>query len=167
MKNVTASVDLPCSPDTFWRVFLDEEYTRTLYLDALQFKNVTILAKTDTTRRILVVPKVNLPGPIAKLIGDAFAYEEHGTLDRANNLWSWRMVQPGGKRELVSTRGTTRLVSTGEKSCRRTDDVTAEGKVFGLGGIIESSVEKELHASWAKEWPHLKRWIEKVQAQAG
>jgi hypothetical protein len=163
MKTVTASVDLPCTPDAFWRVFFDDEYTRTLYLEALGFKSVTILSKTENTRKILVSPKVNLPGPLAKLIGDAFAYEEHGTLDRASNVWSWRMVPPNGKRELVTTRGTTRIVSTGEKSCRRTDEVVTEGKVFGLGGLIESSVEKELHSSWSKEWPHLRRWIEKTQ----
>jgi hypothetical protein len=158
MKTVTASALVPCSAETFWSVFLDERYTRALFLDELGFKELEILELTPTARKIRVVPKVNLPGPLQKLVGDSFGYEEHGTLDRARNEWTWRMVP---RKEIIATRGKVRIDPIGGDQCRRNDEVTIEGKIFGLGGIIESTAEKEVRASSAKELAFLVRWLEK------
>jgi hypothetical protein len=160
MKTVTASNVLPCSAETLWKVFFDERFTRTLFLEVLQFKELTVLELTETTRKIRLVPRVNLPAVLQKLVGDSFAYEEHGTLDRANNLWSWRMVP---RKEIVATRGTVRVEPDGEGRCRRHDEVVIEGKIFGVGGLIESTAEKEVRASWTKELAFLNQWLEKLK----
>src|SRR2546423_5656554 len=94
MRTVTESVVLPCSAEAFWKLFLDEKYMRELFMDVLEFKDFTLLELTLTTRKLRAVPKMKLPAVIDKLVGDTFAYEEHGTLDRAKNEWTWRMVQP-------------------------------------------------------------------------
>ncbi len=166
MKTVTKSFNLPCTVESFWRVFLDEKYSRALYLDELKFKGFTVLELTGSSRKVKIVPKINLPGVLEKLIGESFAYEEHGTLDRAQNQWTWRMVQPGGKskKEIVTTRGTIRVEATPDGKCRRTDEVVIEAKLFGLGGLIESTVEKELHSAWSKEIAFLTSWLEKPGA---
>ena len=117
-----------------------------------------ILERTDATRKIRAVPKLKLPAVLDKLVGDTFAYEEHGTLDRARNEWTWRMVP---RKEIVATRGTLRVEAAGDNQCRRFDEVIIEGKIFGVGGIIESTAEKEVRASWAKELAFLTRWLEK------
>jgi hypothetical protein len=160
MKTVSTTAVLPCTPETFWKVFLDESYTRTLFLDELQFKEFTVLELTETSRKIRVVPKVNLPGVLQKLVGESFAYEEHGTLDRARNEWTWRMLP---RKEIVATRGTVRLEPLGEGQCRRSDEVVVEGKIFGVGGLIESTAENEVRASSAKELAFLNRWLEKLK----
>src|SRR6185369_13331599 len=141
MKTVTNSTVLPCSADTFWKTFLDERYTRTLFLDELRYKSVDFLELTDSARKLRVSPNINLPGVVQKLVGDTFSYEEHGTLDRARNEWSWRMIP---KKELVATRGKVRIEPMGDGQCRRHDEVIVEGKIFGLGGVIESTAEKEI-----------------------
>jgi hypothetical protein len=161
MKTVIATALLPCTPERFWSTFLDERYTRALFLDELHFKELTVLELTDSSRKIRVVPNVNLPGPLQKLIGDSFAYEEHGTLDRARNEWSWRMLP---RKEIIATRGKVRIEPAGDGQCRRHDEVVVEGKIFGLGGIIESTAEKEVRASSAKELALLLRWLEKPKA---
>jgi Protein of unknown function (DUF2505) len=161
MKTVTATAVLPCTPDTFWKIFLDERFTRALFIDELQFKELTVLELTDSARKIRVVPKVNLPGALQKLVGDSFAYEEHGTLDRAKNEWSWRMVP---RKEIIATRGKTRVEPVGDGQCRRSDEVTIEGKIFGLGGIIESTAEKEVRNSSQKELALFTRWLEQHKA---
>lgn len=158
MKTVTGTALVPCTPETYWKVFLDERYARALFLDELQFKELTVLEQTDTTRKIRVVPKLNLPGVLQKAVGDSFAYEEHGTLDRARNEWTWRMVP---RKEIVATRGKLRLEPAGDGQCRRHDEVIIEGKIFGVGGLIESTAEKEIRASWAKELAFLTRWLER------
>lgn len=171
MKTSTASVSLPCTPEVFWRVYLDPAYVRALYLGELGYKAFDVLEVTDSSRKLRVVPKLNMPAPIESLLGDSFAYEDHGTLDRARNVWTWRMVQPAvldpkakPRRDVVTTRGTVRVEATGDRQCRRTDELVIESKIFGLGGLIESSAEKEARAAWAKEFPFLTRWIEKLGA---
>lgn len=164
MKQATASVSLSCTPEAFWRLFLSPEYARALYLGELGYRGLEVLETTETSRKLRVVPKLNLPGPIASLIGDSFAYEDHGELDRARNLWTWRMVQPavlapGAKprKNVVTTSGTLRIEPVSEGSCRRIDTLNIEAHIFGLGGVIESTAEKEAQAAWVKEFDFLKR----------
>jgi hypothetical protein len=156
MKTVTGSADLPCSAETFWKVFFDERYTRSLFLDELEFSDFALIELTETTRKIRLQPK--LPGVLKKLVGDSFAYEEHGSFDRARNEWTWRMVP---KKEIVATRGKVRVEPLAGGNCRRHDEVVIEGKMFGVGGLIESTAEKEVRASFGKELAFFQRWLEK------
>ena len=39
--------------------------------------------------------------------------------------------------------GTVRIEPSGDGHCRRTDQFTVEAKIFGLGGLIESSIEDD------------------------
>jgi hypothetical protein len=161
MKTVTGSVLLPCSAETFWKLFFDESYNRALYLEELQYKEYSVLEQSETSRKLRIVPKVSLPAPLQKLVGDSFAYEEHGTLERERNQWSWRMVP---RKEIVATRGTVRIEPISDTQCRRHDEVIIEGKIFGLGGLIESTAEKEVRASSAKEVAFLTRWLKKQES---
>ncbi len=161
MKTITNSAVVPCSAERFWSVFLDEKYTRALLVETLGFREVGVLELTDRSRKLRVVPKINLPGALQKLVGDSFAYEEHGTLDRGKNEWTWRMVP---KKEIIATRGKTRVEAVGDGQCRRSDEVTIEGRIFGLGGIIESTAEKEVRASSQKELALFTRWLEQHKA---
>lgn len=162
MKTVSESAVLPCTPDAFWKLFLDESYMKALFLECLGMKEFAVLELGDSGRKIRAVPKLNLPAVLQKLIGDSFAYEEHGTLDRARNLWTWKMVQPakaGGKPQkgIVSTQGKMRVEDAGDGQIRRIDEATIEAHVFGIGGMIESTVEKEVRAAWAKEYAFVRK----------
>jgi len=166
MKTSTVSAALPCTPDSVWASFFDESYLRALYLDELESRAFDVLELTDTSRKLRIVPKMKLPAPVAKLIGDSFAYEEHGTLDRARSEWTWRMVQPTNlgpkskpRKDAVAMHGTARIEASGEGHCRRTDTFSIEAKIFGLGSLIESTIDKELLSARAKEYAFLARWV--------
>jgi len=172
MKTCTTSAVLPCTADAFWATFLDEPYLRTLYLDELESRAFDVLEIAPASRKLRIVPKLKLPAPVAKLIGESFAYEEHGTLDRAANQWTWRMVQPANldpkskpRKDAVTMHGTVRIEPSGDGHCRRTDQFTVEAKIFGLGGLIESTIEKELQTARAKEYAFLARWVENGHAK--
>jgi len=167
MKTSTASALLPCTPETFWAAFLGESYLSALYLEELQYRAFAVIEIGETSRKLRIVPKMRLPAPVARLIGESFAYEDHGTLDRARSEWTWRMVQPANldptskpRKDVVTMHGTVRVQAAGDGRCRRTDDFSIEAKMFGLGGLVESSVEKELRSARAKECAFLKRWVE-------
>ena len=83
MKQLKQSWQLNCSTERYWRVFLDEEYSRALYLDGFKYRDYRVLLCNASARNLYIAPRLNLPGPVAKLVGDSFAYEQHGTLDGA------------------------------------------------------------------------------------
>jgi hypothetical protein len=156
MKQLSQSCTLLCTPEKFWAVFFDEEYCRSLYLEGLQFRDLEVLAHDESSRKLRVVPRFNLPRPVAKLIGESFAYEQHGALDREAGIFTWKMVQPGdiktGARPgMVSSSGTLRITDNGDGTCKRRDDVSLSANVFGLGGMIEGVMEKETRSTWEKE----------------
>jgi hypothetical protein len=160
MRNVSASHVFSCDTDTFWKVFFDDEYSKKLYLDELAFRGFTMLEKTPTVRRMRITPKMNLPGPVEKILGDSFAYEEEGTFDKDKNVFHWKMV-PSTLKDKLFTKGTVTIEPAGDGKVRRTDNVSIEAKVFAVGGLIEQSAEKEIRAGWEKERKFLERWLAK------
>jgi hypothetical protein len=166
MKTSTVSAAFPCAPDAVWASFFDESYLRALYLDELESRAFDVLEISDTSRTLRIVPKMKLPAPVAKLIGDSFAYEEHGTLDRTRNEWAWRVVQPANldpkskpRKDAVTMHGTTRIEPSSDGHCRRTDTFSVEAKIFGLGSLIESTIDKELQRARTKEYAFLTQWL--------
>lgn len=161
VKTVTRSMSIPCPPDRLWALFFDERYVRALYLEGLGFDDFRVIEMKEPSRKTAVKPKLTLPGPVARLIGDSFRYEDHATLDRERGVWSWQMVQPADvkNKPIVSTRGTIRIVDGGNGTSLRTDTAEVEARVFGVGGLIESSVEKELERSWDKELAFVTKWL--------
>lgn len=157
MRKITGKNEIQCGVADFWDIFLDEAYTRALHQE-LGSKEMEILERTETTRRLRVVPKLNMPGPVTKLLGDRFGYEEQATLDRDRNLWTWKLM-PNTMKDKLRTLGTMRVEAAGEGRCVRHEEASIEAKVFGVGGLMESSTEKEILATWDKEAAFMNRWI--------
>jgi hypothetical protein len=158
MRRATATHAIPCDPETFWNAFWDDAYNRALYLETMGFKELAVLEKSETQRRMRIVPKMNLPGPVAKLLGDRFGYEEVGTLDRAKNEFRWKML-PNTMADRLSTEGSVRIEPAGAGKFQRVDNFAIEAKVFGIGSMIEQSAEKEVRAAWETESAFLTRWL--------
>jgi hypothetical protein len=147
MKASTTSTVLPCTPETLWAAFLDESYLSALYLEELEYPAFAVIEIGETSRKLRIVPKMSLPAPVARLIGESFAYEEHGTLDCERSEWTWRMVQPENlasnskpRTDVVTMYGTVRVDVAGDGLCRRTDHFFFVACLLGLGGLIVSSV---------------------------
>lgn len=150
MRRLTESTTFDCTTDRYWSLFWDEGVARRLYLEGLEFRAFSVLEKGEASRTLKLQPKMSLPAVVEKLLGPSFAYEEIGTLDREKGVWSWRMKSPLGNK--LETRGSIRVEAAGDGRVKRTDEVTIEANVFGIGGVIESSAEKELRAAWPKEF---------------
>lgn len=158
MRKVTSTTDLPCSVERFWEVFFDEAYNRAFYLDEMGFPELKVLDQTDTSRRMRVTPKLDMPKPVMKVLGDRFGYEEEGSLDRDKNVWTWTMI-PNTLPGKLLTSGSIRIEAKGD-GIRRYDEATLEAKIFGVGKLIESSTETEIRSAWEKETAFLRRWLQ-------
>ena len=158
MRKATASTVINCNVETFWKLFLDEDYIKKLFLEGLEFKKIEVLEMTDTVRKLRGVPKLNMPKPVMKVLGDSFGYEEHATLDRDKNIWRWTMV-PNTMADRLKTSGVITIEPMGDDKVRRVNEASMEAKVFGVGGLIESSTEKEIRTGWDKDTVFMNAWL--------
>ena len=170
MKTSATNTVFTYTNDIFWGTFLNESYLSALYLDELESCAFDVLEIGEASRKLRIVPKMKLPAPVAKLIGESFAYEEHSALDRANDEWTWRMVQPAKpdskskpRKDAVTMHGTGRIEPAGPDQCRRTDTWSIEAKVFGLGSLLETTIHKELQSGREKEYAFLERWLQRQE----
>lgn len=168
MIKFTLTHEINCDADTFWRLFFDKEFNEQLYKGALGFTKYEVTESKDSdkqlARKVSAVPKIDLPGPLAKLFGPGFGYVEEGTLDKASKRWSWVMITSQMSDKLKQS-GTLRVESAGEAKVRRIAEITGEAKVFGVGGMIESTIEKELRAGWDKSAEFMNKYLREGRAK--
>jgi hypothetical protein len=163
MIRFTLTHEINCDPESFWKLFFDDAFNKALYTGELGFSKFEVIESKDSptqlVRKVSAVPKVDLPGPIAKLFGPGFGYVEDGTLDKSAKRWRWTMTTSTMSDKLKQS-GELRVEPSGEGKCRRIADIQGEAKVFGLGGLIESTIEKELRAGWDKSAAFMNKWIQ-------
>lgn len=162
MPNFKVTHEINCNADTFWKLFFDKEFNERLYKEGLGFPEFTVLdqQETDTrlTRKCQGMPKLNMPGPVVKLLGNGFRYTEEGTWDKGTKVWKWKMT-PSTMADKLKQEGTMRIEVVGDNRVRRVAELVNEAKVFGLGGLIESSAEKQLREGWDLSAKFFNTWI--------
>jgi hypothetical protein len=162
MKKLTLKHEINCSADQFWKVFFDKDFNRTLFKDALGFPEYEILEQEESDsqvrRKVRGRPKMNMPKPVMKLLGDSFGYEEEGTLDRKSGVWRWKM-KPNALTDKLRNEGKVTVEPAGDGKCSRIAEIDIEAKVFGLGGLIESSTETEMKRGWDASATFMNKWL--------
>ncbi len=150
MGKLTVEHLIHCDADTFWKTFFDERYNAKLFLEHLGYAEHRVVEARETdaelVRKVVAKPKLSMPGPVAKLIGDNFRYTEEGVFDKAARIWRFKVV-PSVQADKMRTEGTVRVEPAGEGKVRRVAQVTIEAKIFGVGGLVESASEKQVQKS--------------------
>ena len=141
-----------CSEKTFWELFQDDEYNRTIFMDRLKFGRWQIVDRKETgdlvKRKVEVEPKVGeFPVVVKKAIGEKIAYREEGTLDRGELCYRFE-VFPAimADKFKVSGQQTTRILD--DHSVMRVFEIEVQVKIFGVGGLIEKAIVNDLKKSY-------------------
>jgi len=162
MGKFTLTHEINCNEETFWKIFLDTSFNEKLYKEALGFPEFTVVEQretdNETTRKAAGQPKMEMPGPIAKLLGSGFRYVEEGRLDKKTKVWRWKMI-PSTLADKIHNEGTMRIEKIDDNRVRRIAEITIEAKVFGVGGLLESSAEKQLREGWDKSAIFMNDWV--------
>lgn len=162
MVRFTLRHDLRCSEERFWRLFFDRDFSLEMYR-ALGFPKFEVVEQEETEtfiRRVVTgTPKLDVPGPVAKLLGPGFSYREEGRMERSEKAFRFVMKTPlEGK---LRTEGVQRCEPRGESACLRVVELEVEAKVFGLGGMLEAATEKSLRKGWGDSAGFINGWVEK------
>ncbi len=144
--------EMDCTPSMFWQTFFDNELQKEIF-KALDFPKWEIVefkdSETETVRIVNAIPKFDVPGPVAKLLGPGFGYREEGRFDKATKIYKF-VIKPTQMADKLKNEGTVRCEPKGEDKCIRVVDITVEAKVFGIGGMIEKMTEKGNRDGWEK-----------------
>jgi hypothetical protein len=162
MAKFTLKHEINCGEDKFWNVHMDREFNEKLYREGLGFHEYNILdqRETDTqiTRKCVGQPKLNMPGPVIKLLGPGFRYTEEDTYDKATRIWRWKTI-PSVLADKMRHEGVLRVEPIGSDRVRRVAEIVIEVKIFGLGGLVESATEKELRQGWDASAVFMNKWL--------
>jgi hypothetical protein len=162
MGKFTLTHEINANTETFWKVFLDKEFNLQLYKGPLGFPEFDIVEQSEDEtqyhRKVAAQPKMEVPGAVAKLIGPGFRYVEEGTMKKSDHVWRWKMT-PSTLADKLFTSGTIHVEPQGEGRVRRVAHMHVEAKIFAVGGLIESTAEKQIRDGWDKSATFMNKWL--------
>jgi hypothetical protein len=156
--------EIHCAPARLWELYFDNDFTIEMYERGLGFPSCKILERRDdgktVHRRMALIPKLEMPAAVAKLVGDKVGSEEIGDWVRSEGVFRWRMLLAafGDKLRLE---GTMRVVPHGADHCRRIVDFELEAKMFAVGKLIEGTAADNTIVGWNNS----AQWINKYLAR--
>jgi len=152
MRRFTITQDIETDVDHHWKLFLDDAYDREQYLVGLKYPAYELVERVDTDaevrRTIRISPKLDFPAPVAKLFGDGFGYVEAGAYAKQTKVWK-STTTPNMLKGKLRSESLVHCEPNGDKRCRRICELMVECTVFAVGGLVESSFEKNMRAGWA------------------
>ncbi|PRP92214.1 hypothetical protein ENSA5_50620 [Enhygromyxa salina] len=143
--------EIHCPPARLWQLYFDDAFNVEMYEAGLGFPSCKIAERTDDGetlhRRMVMIPKLEMPRAVAKLVGDKVGYEEIGDWVRSEGVFRWRLLLAafGDK---VRVAGTMRVVASGEARCRRLVEFEVEAKIFGVGALVEKTALNNTVDGW-------------------
>jgi len=163
MATFTVTHEIQCDEETFWKIFVDKEFNENLYRVGLGFHDFSILEQTETDteirRKTSGKPKMpNLPGPLKKVIGDGFGYTELGSMNKKDRVWRYKLT-PTTMADKIRQEGKVTTQPAGEGKVKRVAELVVEAKIFGIGGLLESNIEKSLRDGWDDSAKFMNKWI--------
>lgn len=161
MATFTMRHELDCDCERFWKLTFEPEFNVALF-KALEFPVWTVkeLKETDTEiiRTVKAIPKMDAPAAVKKLLGSSFGYDEEGRFNKATKQLKF-IIKPNVLTDKLRNEGTVNCEPRGEGKSTRIVTIIAEAKVFGVGGMIESSFEKSFRTGWQGSADFINKWV--------
>jgi hypothetical protein len=152
--------EFACSPARLWELYFDDAFNVEMYEQGLGFPSCKVVERRDDGkilhRRMTMIPKVQMPAALAKIVGDKVGFDEIGDWVRSEGVFRWqvRLAAFGDK---VRIEGQMRVVEHGVGHCRRVVDFEVEAKIFGIGKLIEGTAADNTIDGWNRS----AQWISK------
>ncbi len=160
MREFTLVQDIAGTVDEHWHAFFDPAFEQAI-VAAMKFRSYDVLERDDAAatlrQKTRAVPHLAAAAAFAKIFGASFGYVEEGTFDKATRIWRTRTI-PDAFSHKMACDMVMRAEPAGDASCR-TLDFRLEARVRGIGGMVESSFEKNLRAGWRDSAAFLNDWL--------
>lgn len=168
MQRHTMEHEINCPAERMWALFFSDEFNIEMYEQGLGFPSCKVPERTDDGeilhRRMVCIPKLEMPKPVAKIVGDRIGYEEVGDWVRRAGEWRWQLILAafGDK---VHIEGIMRLVPhAGGEHCLRKVNFEVDGKIFGIGKLIENTAAQNVRDGWNSSAKWINGYLERTPA---
>ncbi|MFC5722402.1 DUF2505 family protein [Streptomyces gamaensis] len=150
--SVQLNVNGPAS--AVWALLTDDAFLEDLYRNRLKYAQWTVTGRRESAEGLLIrevslIPPMNAPAPVLKLLGPGFKETEESRLDPGRLTWAWRRT-PSTLAEKIREEGTVRVEEAPEGGSLLVADTLIACKVFGVGGLMESTAVKSSRNDWRK-----------------
>ncbi|MEK6607451.1 MAG: DUF2505 domain-containing protein [Myxococcota bacterium] len=163
--------EFDCDVERYWRTFFDEEYNRALYRE-LKMRDRTVLEHVsegggETIRRVVrVVPDVELPSLVRKIVGESVAYVERSTWSRARSALDVTVeLDAPGMRDRFELRGVYAVAPSGPGRVRRDFHAVLSVRVPIVGGQVEKQIAEQTRKSYETTAVFTRRWLAEHPAE--
>lgn len=154
--------EIHCLPARMWELFFDDAFNIQMYCEGLGFPKCEIAEKRERGdvlyRRMEMVPKIEVPKALAKVIGDRVGFTELGEWHRSKGVYEYKLIL-AALGDKVRIEGTMRLTAQGVDHSRRTTNFEVESKVFGIGGLLEKTSAENVITGWNSSAGWINRWL--------
>lgn len=135
-----------CSPDEFWALFFDPDFTVRMHLEALGSTSAEVVSQegdlsTGLVRTLRYGQRPSMPGPVRKIFGDEVVTTEVSTFDPAASTSTFTMT-PGTMADKTQIEGVIGLAIE-DGATVETFSLDARVKIFGAGPIVERFIEHQ------------------------
>lgn len=146
-----------------WRIFFDVEVARAMLKAFGNLGSFEVLEeKTDAEgrihRRIECRSNVELPSFVTKLVGDG-SYTEIGCFDPTHQRYTAQCVPKRGADKFSSSFEVTARAIDGGTRCERHISTENRIQVFGIGGMLESLLERTQRDAHTRSANFINEWI--------
>ena len=159
----TIDQELRCeSVERFAAVYFSETFNegvaRELGLKERRLVEEELVEGERVRRRVRMIPSVQLPGALKKLIGDhEINYDEVSIYDPKSHEVEFYI--DSAARDRLEVKGIIRFLETAS-GVRRLIDCEADARVFGVGGLIERLIESEVKRSYETIAKVMQRYLD-------
>lgn len=168
MIELTLRHELRCTPDRHWELFFDPDWTRELILGGLGFSKCEVgeldKAGDITTRQMRVEPKIDVPGPVARLLGPRLGYTEKGRFEETARKWTYQLVL-SVLADKIRLGGEVTVEPQGDDRCTRVSNLWMEARIPLIGKLVEKAAEKNMRKGWDDSAAWINRWLDAHPAQ--
>jgi hypothetical protein len=149
-RTFTVRHEIACTPEQFWeRIHNNPAFNQELYVEKLEYQYELLEDDRETgKRRAHIVPKVNAPLALRKALGDSVAFDENGQFSREGETSYTFDIIPGVMASKIKIGGRMTCPPSDEGTCYRVVDFEVGCSIFGIGGLFEKFVSKEVQARY-------------------
>lgn len=149
-RKFTVRHEIACTPEQFWeRIHNNPGFNQELYVEKLEYQYELLEDDHETgTRRAHIVPKVNAPLALRKALGDSVAFDENGQFSREGEPSYTFDIIPGVMASKIKIGGRMTCPPSDNGTCYRVVDFEVGCSIFGIGGLFEKFVSKEVQARY-------------------
>ena len=141
---LTLTYGWDCTPQEFWALYYDPDYTVRLHLENLGSTSAEIVSQEGSlasglVRTLTYGQRPPMPGPVRKIFGEEVVTTEVSTFDPRTSTMTFVMT-PGTMADKTHIGGSIELANEGGTTVE-TFSLEARVKIFGAGPIVERFIE--------------------------